>query len=168
MSPTSALFTEGKKTKECDLRGEAVSKIWLLQASTLKAHCVRLESLSVMSRMRNVAVWFFTHAAGSSISGNISHSASLTPSTLLQYPHIFPSFHSFPYPPCPCSPSLCSLTTLAPFTLPLCCTILPNLSLSLPSLSTQHIRPLPPFFLHSLFSSDFLTCRSTECYHLCL
>ncbi|MED6282845.1 hypothetical protein CHARACLAT_002525 [Characodon lateralis] len=37
----------------------------------------------------------FTHAAGSSISGNISHSASLTPSALLQYPHIFPFFLFF-------------------------------------------------------------------------
>lgn len=91
--PTSALFREGGKTKEYDLRGEALLKIWILHPCTLKAHCVCLESLSAVSRMRNVAVWFFTHAAGSSISGNISHSASLTPSALLQYPHIF--FHPF-------------------------------------------------------------------------
>lgn len=30
-----------------------------------------------------IAMWLFTHAAGSSISGNISHSASLTPTALL-------------------------------------------------------------------------------------
>lgn len=77
-------------------------------------HTVCLESLSVMSRMRNVAVWFFTHAAGSSISGNISHSASLTPSALLQYPHIFPSFHFFPLPPLH-SPPLWPLLLLLPF-----------------------------------------------------
>lgn len=58
--------------------------------------CVCVWSLSVMSRMRNVAVRFFTHAAGSSISGNISHSASLTPSALLQYPHIFFIFSVLP------------------------------------------------------------------------
>lgn len=159
----SALFTEGKRTKEYDLRGEAVLKTWILQPCTLKAHCVCLESLSVMSRMRNVAVWFFTHAAGSSISGNISHSASLTPSALLQYPHIFPSFHFFPYPPSlpPCSPSHCSLTTLAPFTLPLCCTTLANLPPSLLSPPSAPLPILPPHThthtpaLHPLFSLIF-------------
>lgn len=69
---------------------------WVLQDGTLRTHCVCLESLSVMSRMRNVAVWFVTHATGSSISGNISHSASLTPSARLQYPHFF---HLQPPPP---------------------------------------------------------------------
>lgn len=50
----------------------------------------------------------FTHAAGSSISVNISHSASLTPSALLQYPHIF-SVLSPPIPP-PATRTSCSLT----------------------------------------------------------
>lgn len=79
----------------------------MLQPCTLRTHntvlwvclCVCVESLSVMSSMRNVALRFFTHAAGSSISGNISHSASLTPSALLQYPHIFPSFPFSSIPP---------------------------------------------------------------------
>ncbi|XP_041793828.1 uncharacterized protein LOC121607185 [Chelmon rostratus] len=125
-----------------DLRGEAVLKIWILQPCTLKAHCVCLESLSVMSRMRNVAVWFFTHAAGSSISGNISHSASLTPSALLQYPHIFPSFHFFPSLP----PSL-AFSLLSDHSYP-------SSLLHHPAQS----QPLPPFSLlpaHSLTPSSF-------------
>lgn len=134
------MFTEGRKTKEYDLRGEAAVKIWILQPCTLKAHCVCLESLSVMSRMRNVAVWFFTHAAGSSISGNISHTASLTPSALLQYPHIFPSFRFFPLHSSFSIPLLpLPFLFAAPPT--------PNLNLSLPSSFTLHIHPpsfIPP------------------------
>lgn len=105
-----------RKIKEADVEVRACLTFGYYKAA-LWEHTVCLESLSVMSRMRNVAVWFVTHAAGSSISGSISHSASLTPSALLQYPHFFlPSLHPSPLLLFTC---LFSDHKRAPFTLPL-------------------------------------------------
>lgn len=58
-------------------------------------------------------------------------------------PTFFHPFTSSPTLP-PYSPSLCSLTTLTPFTLPLHCPTQHHLNLSLPSLFLQHTHhPLP-------------------------
>lgn len=90
----------------CSQRGKKQHGSSTVNLWTLKANHVCHKSLSVMSKMRNAAV-FFLFFPGCSISDSISHSASLTPSALLQNPHIF----SILSPPSPFL-FLCSLTTL--------------------------------------------------------
>lgn len=124
--------------------------------------CVFGKLVSDVKDEKCCSVGFFTHTAGSSISGNISHSASLTPSALLQYPLHFSILSLLPLASLP----ICLLYTLWPLltflsaALPCPISGYPSLSLSL---SSQHPPTPPP----TIFS-DFLTCRSTECYHLCL
>lgn len=95
---------------------------------------------------------FFAHAAGSSISGNISHSASLTPAVQLQYPHSFPSFHYSPLSSLPTG----LLSALCPLLLPS-----PFLSTA-PPFPLLPAHSLPPF---PLFSTCYFLWFSNMPFH---
>lgn len=116
--PDICFVYKSKENKECDLKRRSPVKdldnTSLHFESTL---CVFGKPVSDVKDEKCCSVVFFTHTAGSSISGNISHSASLTPSSLLQCPHIFSILHFSPGLP----PSLppCLLSALWPLSPPL-------------------------------------------------
>lgn len=121
--------------------------ICLLNLCTLKANHVCHKSLSVMSMIRNAAVFFFSFF--SRMQHFRQHFALGLPHTIRsapKSPHIFHPFTSLPIP----------------------VSLLLDHSSSAAQSCPISVSPSPRLFiLLPLFSLIFLTCHSADCCHLC-